>query len=579
MQTLSLDSSDSCEKPYPNGISSDAISLSSIEDWFVQGNYTSVAMAGVSDLWQTYAAYGLIGKTDAAIEGLQRFTHADARFYLATAYWIGGQDQQAISILQNLDNAFAKNLLRLILKPCIEVLGQLMWRRGGSQDLVSGALADSKFLIRNLSFHPEDTPYGPYEDVHSLYDQQNSPDFYICQMAEWHVIPPNIQELPCPIFGQSADYDLHIQAVYPWLCMFDEMLVTDGTEWQDIKQLVSVPVSTFPKSFGLPDSLPPPPIDGRALDVFWSGTITHPYHPDKARLIQSVFNTPGIKTLMVNGFLPKAEYFTMLGKTKAVFTFYRHSGGMVTRGLEALAMGCGLVVQKNSVLKLFAGEEHGVLTYENAEELSKAINRIVAAWPDFEQRAQSGAQHIRNEFGLPKVASQYLRFLTVLAAKPRPLRTTMRSRHQPNQKRSVLCKGALPDIHQRRYELMEGNIDHWIPQLRQASTVHSFIDMARELVLWGFSISDVSEYESFFRQAFDLYRLGLKRFPDSLVLRVNFIRVALYFGGETEVSDALKLAEETVLCEQSSWVVDPLEDVLFYYSGDSFHYCQCSVFL
>ena len=67
-------------------------------------------------------------------------------------------------------------------------------------------------------------------------------------------------------------------------------------------------------------------------------------------------------------------------------------------------MGCALVVQKGSVLTLYAGEEEGVLTYEfEALNLVPAIRRILDHWPEFEVRARRGAKVIRREFALSRV--------------------------------------------------------------------------------------------------------------------------------------------------------------------------------
>jgi len=180
---------------------------------FCQGNYTSAALFGSRQEWQTHAALGLVGKTREAVEGLSRFDHAEARFYSAVASWIDGDEPKAISGLKDLNFPHARNLLALIRKKKIQVLAQL--DRGSQWDFISALPKDGRFQIRNAGFKPGDIPNRPYADVHEFYDKKQPPDFYVTKLVEWHQLPPNLDELPCPTFGHTADYDIHIQTVHP----------------------------------------------------------------------------------------------------------------------------------------------------------------------------------------------------------------------------------------------------------------------------------------------------------------------------------------------------------------------------
>jgi tetratricopeptide (TPR) repeat protein len=537
----------------------------SMIELFRDGNYAAVAMHGSPDEWETYAAMGLVGKCQEAIEGLNRFDHSEARFYLAVAHWINGDEGKAIPLLEGVSLPHAQNLLALIRKPQIHVLGQLPWNRRPPNDLLTAASEDSKFIVQNISFHPDDLPNEPYADIHSFYDPAHPPDFYVCAMVEWHVIPPNLQEIPCPTFGETSDYDVHIQAIYPWLQVFDEVFVTSQTEWEDVRRLVSVPVSTFPKSFGVSDDLPPLPSEPRNIDIFLSGTLTHPYNPDKARLLHQLLQHEDFEMRFINGFICSTAYNMLCGRSKVSLTYVRATGGMPTRGLEALSMGCAVVAQRGSVLSLYVGEEEGVVTYEfEKNDLASVIRLTLAQWPEFEQRARRGAEVIRQEFSLSKVASQYFRFLTFLAAKPRNPRQ-IRSTAGLDQKRLILSKGWLPSDKGVLQKMRQESLSRWEERLEKEETPRVLINMARELVLeYATSAPNDSksqETNGLLDNALRLYRAGVPRFPRSLPLRFNFIRTALHFGSPAVIAPGLQLAEETLRQPEFTWAIDVLEDV------------------
>jgi hypothetical protein len=540
----------------------------SAADLFSRGNYATLARCGPRDDWRTYAALGLIGKTEEAIEGLARFGDEETAFYAAVARWIGGGEDDAIpGLLQPLQHPHAQNLLTLVRKPRIEVLAQLPAVRMGCSDLLSGATHDPRFVVRNISFHPDDLPNRPYADIHQFYDRRRAPDFYACAMAEWHLIPPNLQELPCPILGQTGDYDLHVQAVYPWLHLFDELLVTDASEWNDVTRLARVPVSTFPKSFVLPAGTPPLQETRREIDVFLSGSVFHPYHLDKGELLGQLLAIPGLRVHLVNGFKAPEEYYRQLANAKLSITYVRHPEALPTRGLESLAMGCATLVQRGSVLTLFAGEADGVLEYDLAAgNLAERVRRIVGGWREFEQRAREGASRIREQFGVGRVASQYLRFLTFLAARPRGPRTVDTTPRL--QKRMVLEKGWLPSNDLLGSKLLRELAIRNHQQLQrlpraEPSSPHPLIDAAREAVLANHHAVKAGQVAGgeWLAGVRKVYAKAQSLFPRALVPRFNHIRVMLHYGAPEVVGEALELLDDTLALPEERWEADILEDV------------------
>ena len=547
---------------------------------FKQGNYTQVALFGNRECWEKYAAFALIGKTSEAVNYFRNcddFT--DAYFYEGVAHWMNGDDELAYRALGKVNNLHAQNLLRLIQKDKIHVLAQVPWIRNHFTDWLAGVSSDPKFQVNNISFHPDDIPNKPYAGIHQFYDSQKPPDFYVCQMVEWHLIPPDIQELSCPLFGQTADYDLHIQAVYPWLQLFDELLVTDGTEWNDVSKLVSVPVSTFPKSFCLLKDLPELQLKSREIDLYLSGTVTHPYHPDKANLLSQILRIPELNIKVVHGFTGADEYYENLSNSKVCFTYVRHPGATPTRGLEALSLGCALIVQEESVLRLFVGKEEGVLTYNyDKADLANNLIHIAQNWLDYQWKAYKGAQVIREEFSTEKIASQFLRYLTFLAAKPKVTSQRKKANHNRLfQKRTVLQKGWLPSYNFEQSEILKGIYQANLLRLENIKQSFGFssevaINTTREITLFHyhctpqnllFAADWVKDVEQIYREASD-------QFPQSLVLQFNLFRTLVHFGSPAQVSQAINTAIRIIEKPLSYWIINEQEDVLPYDIFDNF---------
>jgi tetratricopeptide (TPR) repeat protein len=178
------------------------------------------------------------------------------------------------------------------------------------------------------------------------------------------------------------------------------------------------------------------------------------------------------------------------------------------------------------------------------------------------------------------VASQYLRYLTFLAAKPWGKREVQPKRSL-DQKRSVLGKGWLPGGVTVLQEMLQKNVARWKPRLKNRAAPHLFIDIARELVLNYAAVNSLIGSKKPFSPGeksgiadiLGLYKAGLRQFPQSLVLRFNLIRTSLHFGQPSEISEALKLAEETVQVPVSNWQIDIMEDVFPYdFESNFFNY-------
>src|SRR5262249_20830298 len=208
---------------------------------------------------------------------------------------------------------------------------------------------DGRFQLTNVSFDPRDRLNAPYADVWQFADRAAPPHFYFAAMVEFHLLPPNLRALGCPILGQIADYDLHVQVLQPWLVLFDDLVTPAQEDGWHVGGRARARVATFPPCVGVPAGLPPAPAGEREADVIFTGTVLHPYNWEKAVHVRQLLGVPGIKFAVVNGHLWYPKYLETMGCAKMSFTHQRRPGCVTTRSLEALGMGCGMLVQKGNV--------------------------------------------------------------------------------------------------------------------------------------------------------------------------------------------------------------------------------------
>jgi hypothetical protein len=535
---------------------------------FAAGNYAAVARVGSFDAWETWAALGLLGRTAAAAEGLARFDGAAPRFWSGVAHFLAGDEPRALELLNAVDDEHARRLAALVRKPVIHVLAQVPWVRQGTQDYLSST-AGGRFHVRNVSFDDRDVPNRPYADVAELVAAAAPPDFFFTAMAEFHLLPPDLQTLACPLLAQTSDWDLYIQSVYPRLQDFDELVVSDQTEWDGVQGLVGVPVSSFPACLGVPATLPPLARTARPVDVMFSGAAIHPVYPEKARCLRDLLDLPDAAVNVVNGYPWYRRYLEALGECKVTFTNIRRSGCVPSRGLEAIGMGCALVVQRESTLTLFLGEADGLCTYDvEARDLGPTVARVLAEWDAYEQRARWGAAMARRELGMNAVADRFLRFLTVLAARPRPARHP--ATLPPDWEASPIaqrtgCVWRGPDVlpTAAAQTLLAENVERW--RAAGDGGARATADVARELVLqYAGGRTDVASplRDRLLSQGLGLYWQAIDRHPDRLLLRFNLVRSALHHGRPREVAAALRLAAATLAEPSERWRVAPSDDVL-----------------
>ena len=511
--------------------------------------------------------------------------HPEWDFWVAASHWIQGDENRAISLLKQQNSRESKRLMDLIQSPVIDVIGQFSW--------ATASIPDKKFRLHPVGIQrfkfPEsggkvintECPEQPFNNLLESIPNEVKPAFYLAHMVEWQYLPKDLTKAPFPVFGAISDYDVHIQNVHPFLDAFDALVTVGSEECGGISPLTKTPVWTFPKLFSLSSSihgLEIPEHTKRLNSLFISGTLDNPYHPDKTKLISDVLNSDLPDIHYANGFLSFYDYTQELQKSKLALSYVRF-GGINTRGLEGLAMGCAVLAQKKSAMPVFFDPSHGVWTYDpDNDNVPELLQEMLNQWPILEKAAIKGAQRVRDEFEQSRCISQVLRFLTVLSA----LKQRDKQLSRFDQKRIVVNRG--PGFHIPINYFQTGlNLSRWQKEIKNTNGTNPtpFINACREIDLFLCHDIDIVEknknkvdidenalncLNDFSVQikatADDLYEKGCNHHPDNLALRFNKLRHVFHYGNPEQVEAALNEATEIARSEPRQWKVNPTDDVM-----------------
>ncbi len=532
---------------------------------FDSGDFHAAAL-GSQECWQKYAALGMLGIVAPALDGLTRYSDDRAAFFHAATLFIAGRDRESLDILERLGTPQARALATLVAKDSIRVLAQLPYRRGGPQVLIEGLSGDPKFRVANHAPDPEDLPSPPDASVFDWYREDDVPDFYLCHMLEWHMPPADIHEAPFPVFAQTADTDIHIQLLRRWLPSFDAMFVTDTTEHAMVSRLLpGRTVAAAPSPFGWTELSgdPDPSSKNRPIDVFMSGIMLRPYFPDKVRFLVRLLREQDLNVFIIDGAVDRRRYLEVMAHSKTTLCYTRNQQALVTRGIDALGVGCVPVIAKDNVLKLSLPDD---CDFEYSPDFSDVVPAVRGAIDAFDRSDPAPrAARARDAFAPATITSRHLRALTVHAALastgPRrrvyePLRDTRRN--------AQFINWPLPDD-----EFARGVFDHnarvFRNRLKQGWSSEAANNLAREYLVQCAEAARRGEPHRTgprLRFALRLLDIAIAKDPRRLVLWLNYIRAARLLGDHRLKARASARLADLLTKDEAHWTVSIHDDVM-----------------
>jgi tetratricopeptide (TPR) repeat protein len=543
---------------------------------FARGNLVGTALTGSAlgamtlptpgDALQSAAALGLIGGGAKALDALGSIDSLEARLYHALALWIDGQDDEAARQLALAPSGPPTEALRALLhKERIRALCFLPAHRSGPHGIFTAQNSDPRLEISNIWFHAlpgEGIPNKVDAEIQHFYHEDCAPDLLIAEMVEWHVLPRNIADAPFFKVGHTSDFDIHGQEVVPWLSQFNAILTLDHTEWGSLSRALPYhPVLTYPKVFTTPvRDLNLLSLE-RPIDVLMTGTVLSDFHQDKNELVTRLANLPGLRSLLLNGFVSHESYEAITALSKLTLSFVRHSGTMPTRALESLALGTWCLLQNDSALHLYLPDDAAVLPYRFGEwaSFSRDITEFVAQFPkrqhEYATKARETASAIFAQFNPARVASQYFRFCAALpvimqllkleasAVTPRP----------EIQKRGCVVKGWLPASGNEG--VLRGLLECNVRRLKKFDSSETQNQIGREFIIeYARLLNNGDVQPTLLRAGLEAFSAALGKDPSALAPRFNMIRALYHFGNTEQRQEAERYTRELLVLAQ-----DPAE--------------------
>ncbi len=294
-----------------------------------------------------------------------------------------------------------------------------------------------------------------------------------------------------------------------------------------------------------------------------SGIMLRPFHPDKARFLIELFKQNDLNMLIIDGTVSRLDYLAIMARSKVTLCYTRNQGAMVTRGIDALGVGCLPVVARDSVIRLWAPDDCAFTYRPDFADVVDAVRAALAAFDRSDP--QHRARTVHRGFDRNLVASRYMRALTVHAALAAA--APNRRRYDPlrdHRRNSQFVNWPIPFEPVAR-AFYEHNRRTFRQRLKAGWTTEAANNLAREYILQYAEAVRRDRRGALMprlRGALRILEMAIARDPRCLVLRLNYIRAARFLGDETLRSRAAAALAAVLEQDETYWTVSVHDDVL-----------------
>ena len=570
-----------------------AIAYGSAAAAFDDGNYAYAARHAEEDQLLRGAALIMLGHEEGGWPYLEGLESPWAAYYRAIALWgQPGGEREALAELRrcladaNVDlrcRRRAGKLERLIAGGPLRVLVQGKHEKPPSSFSIVHAMKQTSADVISIGYQPGDDismePYESLEQIHARLPKGWAPSFYHCYQVESNLMPIGLEDAPYPLLGYASDYDTRVQTCYYRAQAFDAMAVTGEVDHHEIRRGFRLPCILFPKAIGVwAEAFERADPHHKTVDLFCSGSPMSFYQVDKGRLVYRLMQLSDRYRVRIHrGFLTPEQYVADTCGSKVVFSFVRRQPVWSSRATDALAGGAVVLYQEGGGLELFYSEMEGAVPYRE-DNLEAVIERVLGQWDEtYAEAALRGRARVLREFDLKVCMERYLKRLAILGAE---VNVAARGKGEGQRRERSLRyppfpRGAIVVGEERRKAVWTVGFQETVRTLRDvpadARTANEFNILAFSHFLLGFrkwqagAKAGVSlaapEVADDLTEAWRCFATGVERFPDDLVLRFNWGRVACLIERHQEAYEIFG-----AILNRQTLHLDPLGDLF----GDDF---------
>jgi len=541
-------------------------SFESAEAAFLAGNY--IAALRLCDLEQDVelsgCAYIMAGHVSKGIEILKALSGLSHRsqFYLAFAYWVEGNKNLAINIVEELiqtepENAHYLKFKALLDKQCIHIL-----LFGHLTEQTTKQLLKSVKQSKPAEFSIKTVGYSNYDDIYIEHDSDiqqvltslpvdEYPDIALF-ISPYGIFHKNYQDLPIPklIFMLDHDYFTHN---YGGIIKNDIVVTTGPVEHFEINHFYSLPCHTF-YNYDMSEELINEDVldtknsdqyefnQTKKYDIVLTGSIFNNFQRQKGQLIFKIIHMPEEwKIKVVDGFLSVSQYYDMLKQSKFTFASVRFIDVLQQRSVDALNNGCIPLYSEQASCHLFIENDLMKPHSENFLSLKQQLTDYLNEPSTFNPIAVANLEHI---FKKPPARElhqlKYFSFVSIF--KQNNPKELQRKQSLKETTGSIGFEMWTEKSFTSTMDSLKNHL-HGVSQ----KTEYHYIKLFNLYVYEGGTQQarvgrTVEERRIELLHAHRIGRKGLKQFPMSLTLRFNLARF-YFFTGMTDnaLSEFLKI--------------------------------------
>jgi len=461
---------------------------------------------------------------------------------LAFALWSKDRHSEALTTLFKIRTSpnpscykIAQSLARLIETPDINIITISLITpifTTEADNTRSPVIRYGQFVSKQVTNQLETNAYDydfsdPFDKFLKSLPKHETPTF-IYSMSPQTILPLHYDRIKIPKIMACHDTDIFLYRGHDNFRLNDLNIVATSQEHFEISRGLNTPVVTNLLCCAMTPTLPRQPKTDKEIDILFTGSSVTSIHSEKSRFLYQILKLSNEFNIQIfDGHLPENEYLDLLDRSNFTPIINRYAGTPSPRWCESLLSGSHLLYPENT---LFGEVTSGTFSFRS-NDLENDFRRHLKAFKD--TKNVSGSPYntaetfptIKNELSFLKISREkkverQLRFciFSMLVQQ----RKNIRAEQQPHQRLSWYVPGVDARLwgrdHVQNTTLSIAdklNKDRFSDDIEFNNAALIYIQILHALN------PDSKTIEHCLKRSSEIIEQGLKRFPNSLLLRFN----------------------------------------------------------